>query len=316
MTATTHPWLKALGIEDLKSYNPRPVWKSNDRRWPVSVPLGLCGNHDDDDVVSLDLSKHPNGMIQGRNGSGRTALVRELILGLCTQYGPCTVNFVLADFKGATVFSGISELPHVKAGFEHLNDDPNRFTEMIDDISGEITRREERLAQEGSKRLAWETPSGDGKIDVDAGTELPPRLVVILEEPNEFLLRSADQSGDTHQNLMRRPDSTELRTLADIARRGHRVGVHLIISAGHISPALYLAMRSDFDFGLSLATTNQHYSKFVVGVPDAADLDAGEGLLRVAGTSGSAVSRFQVFNVDHDDTNLTVRLAQSAVSQG
>jgi S-DNA-T family DNA segregation ATPase FtsK/SpoIIIE len=315
MTATAHPWLKALDIEDLKSYDPCPVWEVNDRRWPMPVPLGLRGN-DDTNVVSLDLSEHPNGMIQGRDGSGKTTLVRELILGLCAQYGPRTVNFVLADFKGAAVFSGISELPHVKAGYEYLDDDPDRFAEMIDGISEEITQREERLAQEGSKRLAWETPSGDGQIDVDAGTELPPRLVVILEEPNEFLLRGTAQSGDADQEPVQRRDSAELRALADIARRGHRVGVHLIISAGYVSPALYLPMRSDFNFGLSLATTNQHYSKFVVGEPDAADLGEGEGLLRVSGPSGTAVSRFQGFNVDHDDTNLTVRLAQSAVSQG
>ena len=70
----------------------------------------------------------PHGLVIGATGSGKSELLRTLVLGLAMTHSPEILNFVLVDFKGGATFAGMAGMPHVSAIITNLADelDPRR----------------------------------------------------------------------------------------------------------------------------------------------------------------------------------------------
>ena len=62
----------------------------------------------------------PHGLCIGATGSGKSELLRTLVLGLALTHSPSALNLVLVDFKGGATFLGLSELPHTAAVITNL----------------------------------------------------------------------------------------------------------------------------------------------------------------------------------------------------
>ncbi len=83
----------------------------------------------DGQPVELDLKESaqdgmgPHGLLIGATGSGKSELLRTIVLGLAATHSSETLNFVLVDFKGGASFAPLGRLPHVAALITNLADE-------------------------------------------------------------------------------------------------------------------------------------------------------------------------------------------------
>lgn len=142
-----------LGLGDAASVDVRRTWRPRSTPERLRVPIGVG---EDGRPVMLDLKEAaqdgmgPHGLCVGATGSGKSELLRTLVLGLAVTHSSETLNFVLADFKGGATFAGMSQMPHVAAVITNLADDLTLVDRMGDAIRGELQRRQELLRSAGN----------------------------------------------------------------------------------------------------------------------------------------------------------------------
>lgn len=95
-----------------------PIW-TGDAAAGLEAVVGRSGEA----PVALRLTAaSPHCLVAGRRGSGTTALILDLLYGLCTRYGPDQLRCYLLDFTGNGSFARFvpdardrSYLPHARA---------------------------------------------------------------------------------------------------------------------------------------------------------------------------------------------------------
>ena len=92
----------------------------------------------------------PHGLVVGATGSGKSELLRTLVLGLAMTHPPDQLNLVLVDFKGGATFAGMADLPHVSAVITNLAGELALVDRMHDALAGEMVRRQEVLRSAGN----------------------------------------------------------------------------------------------------------------------------------------------------------------------
>lgn len=129
-------FLEALGIEDLSSYDPRPVWaQTDDPDVSLTVPIGVAENV----PYELNLTETPSGLLVGMTGSGKTHLLTLMMLGLCARYSPQRLQIWYADRKsGRAITHG---LPHVTALQDAETSTPLADANLYRGLTEEISRR-------------------------------------------------------------------------------------------------------------------------------------------------------------------------------
>ena len=76
--------------------------------------------------IELDLKESaqdgmgPHGLLVGATGSGKSELLRTLVLALAVTHSSEILNFVLVDFKGGATFAALDRLPHTSAVITNL----------------------------------------------------------------------------------------------------------------------------------------------------------------------------------------------------
>jgi len=229
--------------------------------------------------VELDIKESaqggmgPHGLIIGATGSGKSELLRTLVLGLAMTHSPEQLNFVLVDFKGGATFLGLERLPHVSAVITNLADELPLVDRMRDALAGELVRRQELFRQAGNyASLRDYTAARDG------GVPLPPipALFVVLDEFSELLAA--------------KPEFIDL--FVTIGRVGRSLGVHLLLASQRLEEGRLRGLETQLSYRIGLRTFSAQESRIVLGVPDAYELPAqpGNGFLKVD-TSG--MTRFK-----------------------
>ena len=131
----------------------RRAWRPRANSERLKVPLGPGG---DGRPVYLDVKESaqggmgPHGLVIGATGSGKSELLRTMVLGFAATHSSETLNLVLVDFKGGATFAGLAELPHTAAVITNLQDDLTLVDRMRDAIAGELNRRQEALRDAGN----------------------------------------------------------------------------------------------------------------------------------------------------------------------
>src|SRR3954464_1498950 len=126
---------------------PRP------NRDKLRVPIGVGA---DGGQIELDLKESaqdgmgPHGLLIGATGSGKSELLRTLVLALAPTHSSETLNFVLVDFKGGATFASLDRLPHTAAVITNLAHELSLVDRMVDAINGELIRRQELLRRAGN----------------------------------------------------------------------------------------------------------------------------------------------------------------------
>ncbi|MEJ2578029.1 MAG: type VII secretion protein EccCa, partial [Kineosporiaceae bacterium] len=145
--------LSLLGLGDATRVDIATTWRPRPPRDRLRVPIGVgpSGTHVDLDIKeAAQGGMGPHGLVVGATGSGKSELLRTLVLGLGVTHSPEALNFVLVDFKGGATFARLEDLPHTSAVITNLADDLSMVDRMRDSIEGEMNRRQELLRDSGN----------------------------------------------------------------------------------------------------------------------------------------------------------------------
>jgi S-DNA-T family DNA segregation ATPase FtsK/SpoIIIE len=224
--------------------------------------------------VELDLKESaqdgmgPHGLLVGATGSGKSELLRTLVLALAVTHSSEILNFVLVDFKGGATFATLDRLPHTSAVITNLEDELSLVDRMLGAIQGELTRRQELLRKAGNY-----ASQRDYERARAAGVPLAPlpSLLLIVDEFSELLTA--------------RPDFIDM--FVQIGRVGRSLGVHLLLASQKLEEGRLRGLEAHLSYRLGLRTFSSMDSRAVLGVPDAYELprSPGHGYLK-ADTEG------------------------------
>ncbi len=255
-----------LGIDDVEQVSP-DLWTARSSRDFLRVPIGV----DDygtplllDLKESAELGMGPHGICIGATGSGKSEMLRTLVLALALSHPPEDLSMVLVDYKGGAAFAPFTGLPHVAGIIDNLADDAQLTERARASIAGEVVRRQEQLRDAGSspsishyRELRRQRP------------ELPPmpHLFVVIDEFGELLTAE--------------PEFVEL--LISIGRIGRSIGVHLLLSSQRIESGRLRGLDTYLSYRIGLRTFSEAESAVVLDTPDAFHLPAipGYGYLKV-----------------------------------
>ena len=243
------------------------VWR---RRGPGSLTT-LIGTTESGHPLRLDLRESamggmgPHGVLIGATGSGKSELLRTLVLGLAMDHSPAQLSLLLVDFKGGAAFAGLAGLPHVCGFITNLANEPGAVERVQAALEGEVTRRQRLLAEAGFSSVhAWaESQAAQPQA---AGQASPPSLVIVIDEFAELLAE--------------RPEF--LQTLITIGRLGRSLGLHLVLGSQRLDEGRLRGLEAHLAFRIALRTFSEAESHQVLGCPDAALLPRtpGVGILR------------------------------------
>ncbi len=256
-----------LGLGDPHDIDPAVTWRPRALRERLRLPIGVGVQGE---PVDLDLKESaqegmgPHGLIIGATGSGKSELLRTLVLGLALTHSSETLNLVLVDFKGGATFAGLAELPHTAAVITNLADDLTMVDRMRDALQGELVRRQELLRSAGNFASVR-----DYERARQAGADLEPlpSLLVVCDEFSEL--------------LSAKPDFIDL--FVAIGRLGRSLGIHLLLASQRLEEGRLRGLDSHLSYRIGLRTFSASESRVVLGVPDAYELPSvpGSGYLKV-----------------------------------
>ncbi|MEV1019285.1 type VII secretion protein EccCa [Streptomyces sp. NPDC050264] len=265
-----------LGIPDLHRHEPQTAFDRHTGSGRLRVPIAVG---EDGRPMELDIKESaqggmgPHGMLIGATGSGKSELLRTLVLGLALTNSSETLNFVLVDFKGGATFLGLDELPHTAAVITNLADEAALVERMQDALHGELIRRQELLRAAGNYTSALEYERARA-----GGADLTPlpSLFVVVDEFSELLA--------AHREFM------DLFVM--IGRLGRSLGVHLLLASQRLDEGRMHQLESHLSYRIGLRTFSAMESRGVLGVPDAYELPAqpGSGYLK---SGVEALTRFR-----------------------
>ncbi len=265
-----------LGLGDVRDYDPRSAWCPRSARCQLRVPIGVG---DDGAVVHLDLKESaqlgqgPHGLLVGATGSGKSELLRTLVLALAMTHGPAELNMVLVDFKGGATFAGMARMPHVSALITNLEQELALVDRMQDALSGEMVRRQELLRAAGNHASVRDYEDARA-----AGADLAPlpSLLIIVDEFSELLSAKPEFLG----------------LFVAIGRLGRSLGLHLLLASQRLEEGRLRGLESHLSFRIGLRTFSAQESRAVLGVPDAHELPAVPGL-GILAVDQSSLTRFK-----------------------
>lgn len=251
-----------LGLPDVRDFDPEVAWKPRSARDRLRVPIGLTSTGQPmilDIKESAQQGMGPHGMLIGATGSGKSEVLRTLVLSLAMTHSSEALNFVLIDFKGGATFAGMADMPHVSAVITNLGDDLTLVDRMQDAIQGEMTRRQELLRDAGNfaNVTDYEAARKGGRTDLKP----LPALLIVADEFSELLAA--------------KPDFTEL--FVAIGRLGRSLQVHLLLSTQRLEEGKLRGLDSHLSYRIGLKTFSAADSRAVIGVPDAFTLPGGGG---------------------------------------
>ncbi|HEY2813863.1 MAG TPA: FtsK/SpoIIIE domain-containing protein [Acidimicrobiales bacterium] len=195
----------------------------------VAIGIGTDGV-----VVEIDLVRDgPHAVIAGTTGSGKSELLRTLIVGLAMRHTPDEMVFVLVDYKGGSAFDECALLPH---------------------CVGLVTDLDEHLGQRALQSLEAELRHRE-RVQRDGGPT-PPRLVVVIDE---FATLAAEL-----------PDF--LGALVGIAQRGRSLGMHLVLATQRPSGVVNANIKANANLRIALRVQDAADSIDIIDGPEASSI--------------------------------------------
>ena len=265
-----------LGCADAAALDLDRLWRARPLRDRLRAPIGVAA---DGSVLELDLKEAaqdgmgPHGLLVGATGSGKSELLRTLVLGLAATHPPDVLNMVLVDFKGGATFAGMSGLGQVAAVITNLQDDEGLVARMHQALSGELNRRQELLRAAGNL-----VSMRDYARARERGAALPPlpNLFVVVDEFSELIAQ--------HEEFV--------ELFVQIGRLGRSLGLHLLLASQRLEEGKIRGLEAHLSYRIALRTFSPEESRTVLGTDEAYTLPSspGHGLLK---TDTTVLTRFR-----------------------
>ncbi|MEV4515000.1 type VII secretion protein EccCa [Dactylosporangium sp. NPDC049525] len=250
-----------LALDDPWSLDVARAWAPRPHRDRLRVPIGVDPQGQ---PVEIDLKESaqdgmgPHGLLIGATGSGKSELLRTLVLGLAVTHSSETLNFVLIDFKGGATFARLDRLPHVAAFITNLEAELPLVDRMTDAINGEVVRRQELLRRAGD----YDSVRDYERARAGGAPLAPlPSLLVVCDEFSEL--------------LEAKPDFIDL--FVQLGRVGRSLGVHLLLASQRLEEGRLRGLDTHLSYRVGLRTFSSLESRTVLGVPDAYELPRSPG---------------------------------------
>ncbi len=258
-----------LGVPDPATFDTAATWSPRADGDFLRVPFGLGPSGE---RIHLDLKEPalggmgPHGLCVGATGSGKSEVLRTLVLSLAMLHPPERLSMVLVDYKGGATFAGLEPIPQCAAMISNLSDDTGLVDRLHDALFGEMKRRQHVLADAGNVPNITEYHLRRSAGDPLARAAMPNLLVVI------------DEFGEL---LTAKPDFIEL--FLAIGRIGRSIGIHLLLASQRLEEGRLRGLESFLSYRIGLRTFNAGESRAVLGVGDAYELPPipGSGYLKV-----------------------------------
>ncbi|MFD7000181.1 type VII secretion protein EccCa [Streptomyces mirabilis] len=257
-----------LGIDDPAALDIERLWAPRSDRVFLRVPIGLTDRHEPvllDLKESSELGMGPHGLCVGATGSGKSELLRTLVLALAATHSPEDLALVLVDYKGGATFAPFADLPHVAGVITNLENQAGLVERVHSSLAGEVKRRQQVLKDAGNI-------ADIGHYAALRATQRPdleplPHLFVVIDEFGELLTA--------------KPDFIDL--FLSIGRIGRSIGVHLLLSSQRIEGGKLKGLDTYLSYRLGLRTFSADESRTVLDTTDAFHLPPlpGFGYLKV-----------------------------------
>ncbi|MFD5199299.1 type VII secretion protein EccCa [Streptomyces sp. NPDC058375] len=257
-----------LGIDDVARLDLGRLWAPRGERAFLRVPIGISDSHEPvllDLKESSELGMGPHGLCVGATGSGKSELLRTLVLALVATHPPEDLALVLVDYKGGATFAPFAELPHVAGVITNLENQAGLVERVHSSLAGEVKRRQQALKDAGNVADIGDYAAlrAEKRPDLDP----LPHLFVVIDEFGELLTA--------------KPDFIDL--FLSIGRIGRSIGVHLLLSSQRIEGGKLKGLDTYLSYRLGLRTFSADESRTVLETTDAFHLPPlpGFGYLKV-----------------------------------
>lgn len=256
-----------LYMPDVREIDFDKAWARRPKRDRLRVPIGQTT---EGAPIYLDLKEAaeqgmgPHGVLIGATGSGKSEVLRTLLLSLVLTHSPEQLNLVLVDFKGGATFSGMADMPHVSAVITNLGSEVGLVDRFQDALTGEVVRRQELLRAAGNFANVndYEKARRNGRTDLAP----LPALLIIADEFSELLAA--------------KPEFVE--SFINIGRVGRSLQIHLLLASQRLEEGKLRGLDTYLSYRVGLRTFSAAESRTVLGVPDAYTLpqEPGVGYLK------------------------------------
>lgn len=196
--------------------------------------ISLLGVVDDPERQSqfplkLDMLSFHNMMIVGNAGSGKSSLIRTMLLSLISCYSPEIINYYILDLSGGVLF-GLSAAPHCGAYLTENNEaDFDRLLEMIREM---VAERKKLFAE--AEVLSYE-----------AYRKIKPMPLVLLVIDSYVNITSFRRGAEIHSDFF------------EILRESAAYGIRFIFSMNHVNE-LHSRSRQEMDYRIALQAKDKY----------------------------------------------------------
>src|SRR5579883_2575517 len=254
--------LDLLQIATPRDFDVTRAWMPRTRADFLRVPFGLCA---DGRLLYLDLKESadggmgPHGLIVGATGSGKSELLRTLVISLAATHAPQTLSFVLIDFKGGASFADFAALPHVVGLVTNLQSDLSLVDRVYFSLLGEQQRRQHMLHDAGNLDNIKQYQA---MRQTNPEMEPMPHLIILVDEFAELIASRSDF----------------LDLFVTMGRVGRSLGLHLLFATQRLEEGRIKGLESHLRYRICLRTFSAAESRTVLGTTDAYYLPSVPGM--------------------------------------
>ena len=213
--------------------------------------------------LNIGLSEHgPHWLLGGTTGSGKSQLLRSLVLSAALRYPPERLGLILVDFKGSAGLGPLAQLPHALSVLSNF--DVSAVERALEFLRADIHHREVDLQALGVNSYR------DYLASCQAAGTTPryPELLIVVDEFRMLI----DSMPDAMAELMR------------IATIGRSLGLHLVLATQRPQGAISQDIRANIATSICLRVASAQDSYNLLEHESAAYISAahpGAGYVRL-----------------------------------